>query len=162
MPLEVVYDPLLRKTRTQDVAVVSADIDHTLIQNRGGIPHTGLDGHAISEENPHDVTAEQVGIDINLLHTFSRNIDYALSPYNPPKYNTVIFCDTNNGAITINLPAGVAGRNYKIANCGINGLNVTIDPHGDEQIYGNGMGVAVTLVDGNILDLHYNATRGWW
>jgi len=62
MPLEVVYDPLLRKTRTQDVAVVSADIDHTLIQNRGEIPHTGLDGHAISEENPHGVNAEQVGI----------------------------------------------------------------------------------------------------
>ena len=61
MSLVPVYDPLLRKTRVQDVTVVSADIDHALIKNRGETPHTGLDSHVESESNPHTVTHAQAG-----------------------------------------------------------------------------------------------------
>jgi hypothetical protein len=83
-------------------------------------------------------------------------------PYAVLAYDEVIYVDTDGGAVTVNLPAGVEGTHYKIINCGSAGLNVTLDPNGTEQIYGEGAGVALTLYDGEVADIHFNATEGWF
>ena len=84
------------------------------------------------------------------------------SPYTALARDFVILCDTDTGAIEIDLPAGIRGKNYKIVNCGSSGADVTVDPNGSEQIYGEGAGVAVTLVDGEIINIHFEETEGWW
>lgn len=74
----------------------------------------------------------------------------------------VVLCDTDGGAFTVTLPAGVEGTNYRLINCGSSGNNLTVDPDGTEQILGGGAGVATTVTDGNSINIHYNATEGWW
>jgi hypothetical protein len=71
----------------------------------------------------------------------------------------VIFADTDGGAFAITLPAGVEGTHYKIINCGSAGLNVTITPDGTEKVCGDSSQI---LYDGEVLDLHFNSTEGWW
>ena len=72
----------------------------------------------------------------------------------------VIFCDTDDAAFTVTLPAGVEGTHYKIINCGSNTL--TVDPNGTEELYGEGAGVAITLVAEEVIDIHFNTTEGWF
>ena len=74
----------------------------------------------------------------------------------------VVLCDTDGGAFEVDLPAGVDGTHYKIINCGSSGNDVTVDPNGTEQIWGQGAGVAVLLTDGDILDVHFETTENWW
>jgi len=71
----------------------------------------------------------------------------------------MIYADTDGGAYTIDLPAGVEGQMFRIANVGTSGNDVTIDGDGGETV----MGAATqTLSDGEIMILVYNATEGWW
>ena len=72
--------------------------------------------------------------------------------------DTVIYFDTDGNAITASLPEGIEGTNYKLINCGSSGNDLTLTPNGSETIWGYSSAI---LVDGNILDLHYNATEGW-
>ena len=74
----------------------------------------------------------------------------------------VVFCDTDAAAITVTLPAGMEGYHYKICNCGSSGNDVTVDPQGTENLYGAGAGVASTLSDGEVINIHFNETEGWW
>jgi hypothetical protein len=83
-------------------------------------------------------------------------------PYNVLATDHVILVDTDGGAITVNLPAGVEGTNYKIINVGSSGNDVTVDPNGTEQLYAGGAGVSFALIDGEVINIHYNATEGWW
>lgn len=84
------------------------------------------------------------------------------SPYTVLATDEVIFFDTDGGAIEADLPAGVEGTHYKLINCGSSGNDLTVDPNGSEQIYGQGAGVDMILADGDVLDIDYNATEGWW
>lgn len=84
------------------------------------------------------------------------------SPYDALATDHVIFADTDGGAITINLPAGVDGTHYRIINCGSSGNDVSVDPDGTEQVRAGGAGTAYALTDGNILDIYYDSTEGWW
>jgi len=84
------------------------------------------------------------------------------SPYTVLAADEVLFCDTDGGAIEIDLPAGVDGAYIKCINCGSSGNDLTVDPNGTEQIFGGGAGVVSTLADGEILDLHFETTEGWW
>jgi hypothetical protein len=81
------------------------------------------------------------------------------SPYTALATDEVLFADTDGGAITVNLPAGVAGTHYKIINCGTSGNAVTVDGNGAEKVYG---ALTQTLSDGDVIDLHYETTEGWW
>ncbi len=82
------------------------------------------------------------------------------SPYTATLYDEVIFCDTDAGAITVNLPAGRNGLGYRIINCGSSANNVTITPDGSELI--DGAGASKTLADGLSVSLCYEPTEGWW
>jgi hypothetical protein len=82
------------------------------------------------------------------------------SPYTVILYDEVIFCDTDAGAITINLPAGRNGLGYRIINCGSAGNDVSVVPDGSELI--DGVNASKTLSDGSVIDLCYEPTEGWW
>ena len=81
------------------------------------------------------------------------------SPYNVVATDEVIFCDTDGGAIIVNFPAGAAGRRLKVANCGSNGNAVTLNANGAETIHDE---ASQTLYDGEVLDLNFDTTEGWW
>ncbi len=57
-----------------------------------------------------------------------------------------VFADTDGGAITVTLPAGVAGTEYRIVNTGSTSYNVTITPNGAEKLLGANS--SFTLYDG--------------
>lgn len=71
----------------------------------------------------------------------------------------IVFADTDGGAFVITLPTGVEGTNYKIINVGTSGNDITITPDGAETIYGS---VTEAIIDGEIFNIHFNSTEGWW
>lgn len=87
----------------------------------------------------------------------TKRITAVESPYTVLATDHVLFV---NGTVIIDLPVGVEGKSYKIADTGSG--TVTINPNGGEQIYGFGAGVGATLLSGDVIDLHFNATDGWW
>ncbi len=112
---------------------------------------------------------ERFSYDVNLytrLENKTGQIDnttrITTSPYNILSTDLVIFVNTDGGNITANLPAGIEGTRYKIINSGTSGNTLTVDPNGTEQIFGGGAGVSTNLSDGQSIDVHYNATDGWY
>ena len=71
-----------------------------------------------------------------------------------------IFADTDGGAFTVTLPAGVEGQEFRIINCGSSGNDLTIAPNGAENLTGANASKAAS--DGTVVILTYNATEGWW
>lgn len=71
-----------------------------------------------------------------------------------------VFCDTDGGAFTINLPAGNDGRNYRIINSGSSGNGLTIAPNGTELLLGANS--SITITDSNIVILVFDSVEGWW
>lgn len=90
----------------------------------------------------------------------TKRLVFADSPYTVLIYDEVIFCDTDGGAITVNLPAGRNGLGYRIINCGSSLNDVTVAPDGSELI--DGINASKTLSDGSVVDLCYEPTEGWW
>lgn len=82
------------------------------------------------------------------------------SPYSVLGTDDNIFVDTDSAAITVNLPAGIDGTNYRIINTGSSGNNVTISPNGAELLLGSNS--SITLLDGDAVILVYETTEGWW
>jgi hypothetical protein len=89
-------------------------------------------------------------------------ITSADTPYAVLFTDVIIFCDTDGGAIEIDLQAGVNGRGLQIQNVGSSGNDVTVDPNGTEQIFNGGAGVSFTMYDSEGITIHYNSTEGWW
>lgn len=81
------------------------------------------------------------------------------SPYTVLSTDEVIFCDTDAGAITVNLPAGLSGVHYKVINCGSSGNSVTVDGNSTETVSGS---LTQGVNDGENIDLHYDSTEGWY
>ena len=81
-------------------------------------------------------------------------------PYTILSTDHVIFCDTDGGAFTANLPAGVDGQTFKIVNTGSSGNNLTLAPNGSELL--KGANSNQTITDGNDLFITYESTEGWW
>lgn len=71
-----------------------------------------------------------------------------------------VFCDTDGGAWTLSLPAGVDGQEYRIINTGSSRNNLTIAPNGAELL--TGANSSRTLSDGGVIILVYETTEGWW
>ena len=71
-----------------------------------------------------------------------------------------VFADTDGGAFTVTLPAGVAGTEYRIINTGSSENNLTIAPDGAELLIG--VNANWTLMDGEALMIVYEATEGWF
>lgn len=74
--------------------------------------------------------------------------------------HNVVYADTDGGAFTITLPAGVDGTYYRIINVGSSANNVTMAPDGAELLIG--VNSNYTLTDGDVLEITYETTEGWW
>jgi hypothetical protein len=87
------------------------------------------------------------------------NTTRVTAAYTADATDHMIYADTDGGAFTVTLPAGVEGQYLRIANVGTSGNDVTVDGNGAETV----MGAATqALADGEIMILVYNATEGWW
>lgn len=86
-------------------------------------------------------------------------IDNGDSPYTILSSDHNIFCDTDGGDITVNLPAGVDGTYYRIINTGSVGNDVIVAPNGAELLDGVNAGKSFA---GPVLILVYETTEGWW
>lgn len=69
-----------------------------------------------------------------------------------------IFADTDGGAFTVTLAAGVNGQELFITNCGSAGLALTLDGSGAETINGD---LTQILYDGEAVHLIFETTEGW-
>lgn len=82
------------------------------------------------------------------------------SPYTPSPDDNEIFVDTNSEPITIALPAGIDGTNYRILNIGSSGNNVTILPDGVDKLFGESD--SEYLIDEEAFILTFKTTQGWY
>jgi|2_EtaG_2_1085320.scaffolds.fasta_scaffold07705_2 hypothetical protein len=87
-------------------------------------------------------------------------IDDGDSPYTVLSTDHNIFCDTDGGVITANLPAGVNGTYYRIINVGTSSNNLTLAPNGAELLLG--VNSNSVLTDGESLIVVYETTEGWY
>jgi hypothetical protein len=71
-----------------------------------------------------------------------------------------VFGNTDTQAITITLPAGDEGREYRIINTGSSENNLILTPDGTENLIG--VNSSFTLTDGEALILIYNSIDGWY
>jgi len=72
----------------------------------------------------------------------------------------VVFGNTDGGAYTVTLPAGVGGKNYKLINSGASGNNLTLASNGAEHLIG--ANTSFILHDGETLNITYNTVDGWY
>lgn len=88
-----------------------------------------------------------------------RNVTNADSPVTAA-YGDDISCDTSGGAITINLPAAVAGNPEIIIRAGADAVtaNVTVEPDGSETI----LGESNLVIDINFFVYAFVAKAGAW
>jgi len=80
------------------------------------------------------------------------------SPYTVLVTTHYLYCDTDNGAIEVVLPAGVDGTVYNIKNVGSSGHDVTITPDGTEEIEDESDAV---LEDRWCYTLQFETTENW-
>jgi hypothetical protein len=83
----------------------------------------------------------------------------AISPYTAGDEDE-IFVDTDSIPVTINLPAGVDAKQYRIINVGTSGNNVSIVPHGAEDIGGENS--PFDLFDQEVIILTFETNEGWY
>ncbi len=77
-----------------------------------------------------------------------------------PVTDHIVFCNTDGGDWTATLPAGAEGQTFKIINSGSSGNDLTVATNGTEHIFGADQDFI--LLDGESLELTYNATDGWY
>ena len=82
------------------------------------------------------------------------------SPYTVLASDHEIFCDTDTGAITVNLPAGINGTRYIIHNVGTSGNIVTLHPNGADLLFGLNEDYII-LDRGDDEQVTYETTEGW-
>ena len=70
-----------------------------------------------------------------------------------------VFADTDGGAFTVGLPAGVDGTYYRFVNVGSSGNNLTINPTAGDTVRG---AASHAVTDGTTIILVYETTEKWW
>ncbi len=90
---------------------------------------------------------------------FEAIVRVTTTPYNVGAGIRNIVADTDGTAITVNLPAGVAGRVLRIVNVGTSANDVTIDGDGAETVRG---AATRALPSEDIIIIKYEPTEGWW
>jgi hypothetical protein len=84
------------------------------------------------------------------------------SPYTVLSTDHVIYCDTTDGEIDVNLPLGTSGKEYEITNVGTDNNNLNVNPDATEEVFSSGVGEAFILYDGDGITIKFNSTIGWW
>lgn len=80
------------------------------------------------------------------------------SPYSIQSLDHKIFCNTSTGAITVNLLAGLNGREVVIYNT-TSSYDVTIAPKGTDLLDGAGSN---KIMGKGVIVLTFQTTEGWW
>ena len=82
------------------------------------------------------------------------------SPYTPLSTDEELFIDTNAIPISITLPAGIDGTNYRMINIGSSGNDVTLIPNGTEKLFGEVVSEKIT--DSEVLLMTFQTNEGWY
>lgn len=114
--------------------------------------------HKITRSIASEVDGVQVTTGLGRIHSTTRITD-SDSPYTVLATEEDIFCDTDGGAIAVNLLAGVTGTRHTVKNVGGSGNNVTLAPNGSESI--EGVNANVIIGDGESFQIEYETTEGW-
>ncbi len=106
----------------------------------------------------------QVGSATAFLHGLGlQTTRVTASPYAVLATDDEIFVDTDSGAITVNLPAGIDGKRYRVINSGSSGNDVTLNAYnagdGTETLRGAN---SQTISDSEIMILTFETTENWW
>jgi len=72
--------------------------------------------------------------------------------------DSAVYCNTDGGAYTVTLPAGVVGQMFYITNCGSSGNALTIACNGAETINDD---ATQTLTDYEAIDIIFETTENW-
>lgn len=117
--------------------------------------NSATDGHLdLTADISIDLNSKMVSDDGRIVNTSRYTSNQTLDAT-----NHVVMGDTDGGAFTVTLPAGVDGTNYKISNVGSSGNALTLAPDGSELLVG--ANANFDLLDGETLDLFYETTEGW-
>ena len=87
-------------------------------------------------------------------------VTFLMSPYDLKVTDEEIFLDTNEGQVTVNLPPGTGGQNYRLLNVGRSGNNVVINPSGADLLFGENS--SEYLEDTDVVIITYDETYGWY
>jgi hypothetical protein len=129
--------------------------DHTTLTNLNSATHTHL-----TAANHTDLTdGGETTLHKHSLLRATKRIVFADSPYTILTADECVFANTDGGAIAINLPAGVSGKNYVIAACGTSGNALTITPNGAETLFG--AAAATIIYPGEVADISFQTAEGW-
>jgi hypothetical protein len=73
------------------------------------------------------------------------------------------FVDTTSGAVTVDLPAGVAGNIVAISDYANTALtnNIVIDPNGSDKIQGSNSNYLINTAGGTVTLVYVDSTQGW-
>ncbi len=82
------------------------------------------------------------------------------SPYTPSSTDEELFIDTTAIPITITLPAGIDGTNYRMINIGSSGNDVTLVANGIEKLFGEVVSEKIT--DSEVLLMTFQTNEGWY
>lgn len=138
---------------------ITGTVNQVNVANGNGVagnPLLSLPQDIHTGANPTFATLTTTGGRINS----TTRITSADSPYAVLATDEIIFVDTDSGAVTVNLPAGVDGTHYRIINCGTSGNAITVNPNGAELLLG--VNSSYTLLDGQVMELNYETTEGWY
>ena len=89
-------------------------------------------------------------------HIISRNTTTATIDTSAYQWNG----NTDSGAFTYTLPAGVNNAFYKIVNTGTSANTLTVSPNGAELLFG--VNSNFDLADGESIIIGYNSIDGWY
>lgn len=92
------------------------------------------------------------------LYLAVKRITHTDSAYTALATDGVILGDTDGGAITINLPAGVKGKLYTIKNVGSSGNDITVDGNASETIDGD---LTAIVTDREGIQCVFETTEHW-
>jgi hypothetical protein len=109
-----------------------------------------------------DAAVDLVTVNADLIGNGGRRKNTTRLTANTTLDNThhEVFCDTDGGAITVTLPAGVDGRTYTIKNVGTSGNAVTLTPDGSDLLFGENSDYII-LDRGDDEQITYETTEGW-
>ena len=147
-----------------DTSITGDDITQYKAMYQSLPPTTGILGYwsRTGTELTTATAADDVTVDGTLTSSAGRivNTTRVTVAYTALVTDYMIYADTDGGAYTIDLPAGVEGQYFRIANVGTSGNDATVAPNGAELLLGANVGYA--LGDGEVLVIIYNATEGWF